>query len=102
MPDMPGCQPVSPKEEIRNCTESMSAGSIACREGKTPEQVCSEDPSISGCSLPEPPKELPPIATAAPVEPPVEEEDPTADEEEVVTSDESEEDGGDGNGGDKG
>lgn len=31
-----------PESEIRNCPQSLSAGSIACREGKTPEQVCSE------------------------------------------------------------
>ena len=50
------------ESEIRNCT-SLSVGSIACREAKTPEQVCSQDPTISGCEPPAPPIEQPqPIA----------------------------------------
>jgi hypothetical protein len=33
------------ESEIRDCTQSLSASSIACREAKTPEQVCSQDPT---------------------------------------------------------
>ncbi|MDQ4057331.1 MAG: hypothetical protein M3156_07950 [Thermoproteota archaeon] len=46
----------NPKSET---VQSLSAGSIACREEKTPEQVCSEDPTISGCEPPAPPIEQP-------------------------------------------
>jgi predicted transcriptional regulator len=34
---------------VRMCLQDMSVGSIACREGKTVEQVCEENPGTQGC-----------------------------------------------------
>jgi hypothetical protein len=37
-----------------DCTAGVDAGSIACREGRTVEEVCKDNPSTDGCEKPEP------------------------------------------------
>ena len=46
-------QPITPEPvpepEMRLCTQGMDAGSLACKEGKTVEEFCKDNPSTQGC-----------------------------------------------------
>ncbi len=65
--------PVEPPRDLSiRCTQSTSASSIACNQGRSVEEVCADMPETQGCQPLEPPKEpVSPIAEQIPLDPTV-------------------------------